>query len=49
MDSLVVTPISQAQAKQRMGRARRTGPGKAYRLYTERAYRDEMLSTNVPE
>jgi ATP-dependent RNA helicase DHX8/PRP22 len=49
MDSLVVTPISQAQAKQRMGRAGRTGPGKAYRLYTERAYRDEMLSTNVPE
>jgi ATP-dependent RNA helicase DHX8/PRP22 len=32
-----------------MGRAGRTGPGKAYRLYTERAYRDEMLSTNVPE
>ncbi|CAF4179974.1 unnamed protein product [Rotaria sp. Silwood2] len=49
MDSLVVTPISQAQGKQRMGRAGRTGPGKAYRLYTERAYRDEMLSTNVPE
>lgn len=35
MDSLVVTPISQAQAKQRMGRAGRTGPGKVYRLYTE--------------
>ncbi|CAF4010696.1 unnamed protein product [Rotaria sordida] len=49
MDSLLVTPISQAQAKQRMGRAGRTGPGKTYRLYTERAYRDEMLSTNVPE
>jgi ATP-dependent RNA helicase DHX8/PRP22 len=49
MDSLVVTPISQAQAKQRSGRAGRTGPGKCYRLYTERAYRDEMLATNVPE
>merc|ERR1719284_34722 len=49
MDSLVVTPISQAAAKQRAGRAGRTGPGKAYRLYTERAYRDEMLQTNVPE
>lgn len=49
MDSLVVTPISQAQAKQRAGRAGRTGPGKAYRLYTERAYRDEMLATPVPE
>ncbi|XP_076349561.1 ATP-dependent RNA helicase pea [Tachypleus tridentatus] len=52
MDSLVVTPIfvlSQAQAKQRAGRAGRTGPGKCYRLYTERAYRDEMLTTPVPE
>lgn len=48
-DSLVVSPISQAQAKQRAGRAGRTGPGKCYRLYTERAYRDEMLSTAVPE
>jgi ATP-dependent RNA helicase DHX8/PRP22 len=49
MDSLIVTPISQAQAKQRAGRAGRTGPGKCYRLYTERAYRDEMLTTPVPE
>ncbi|KAK6166438.1 hypothetical protein SNE40_023128 [Patella caerulea] len=49
MDQLIVTPISQAQAKQRAGRAGRTGPGKTYRLYTERAYRDEMLATNVPE
>uniref|UniRef100_A0A8R1HNX8 RNA helicase n=1 Tax=Caenorhabditis japonica TaxID=281687 RepID=A0A8R1HNX8_CAEJA len=49
MDSLVVTPISQAAAKQRAGRAGRTGPGKCYRLYTERAFRDEMLPTPVPE
>jgi len=49
IDQLVVTPISQAQAKQRAGRAGRTGPGKCYRLYTERAHRDEMLSTAVPE
>jgi len=49
MDSLVVTPISQAAAKQRAGRAGRTGPGKTYRLFTERAYRDEMLPTPVPE
>ncbi|CAG2103964.1 unnamed protein product [Medioppia subpectinata] len=49
MDSLIVTPIAQAQAKQRAGRAGRTGPGKCYRLYTERAYRDEMLTTPVPE
>jgi len=49
MDSLIVTPISQAQAKQRAGRAGRTGPGKCYRLYTERAYNEEMLATSVPE
>uniref|UniRef100_T1J3C2 RNA helicase n=1 Tax=Strigamia maritima TaxID=126957 RepID=T1J3C2_STRMM len=49
MDSLVVIPISQAQAKQRSGRAGRTGPGMTYRLYTQRAYRDEMLTTPVPE
>lgn len=49
MDSLVVTPISQASARQRAGRAGRTGPGKCYRLYTEIAYKNEMISTNVPE
>ncbi|KAI9632289.1 pre-mRNA splicing factor [Dioszegia hungarica] len=49
MDSLQVTPISQAQARQRSGRAGRTGPGKCYRLYTEIAYRNEMLVNPIPE
>ncbi len=49
MDSLVVAPISQASARQRAGRAGRTGPGKCYRLYTENAFKNEMLSTTVPE
>jgi ATP-dependent RNA helicase DHX8/PRP22 len=49
MDSLVVTPISQAQANQRAGRAGRTGPGKCFRLYTEAAYQSEMLPTTIPE
>ena len=49
MDSLVVVPISQASARQRAGRAGRTGPGKCYRLYTEPAYKNEMLPCNVPE
>jgi ATP-dependent RNA helicase DHX8/PRP22 len=49
MDSLVVTPISQASARQRSGRAGRTGPGKCYRLYTEQAFKTEMLPTNIPE
>ena len=49
MDSLVVAPISQASARQRSGRAGRTGPGKCYRLYTEAAFKAEMLPTSVPE
>lgn len=49
MDSLVISPISQAQANQRAGRAGRTGPGKCYRLYTESAYENEMLPNTVPE
>lgn len=49
MDSLVVTPISQAQANQRSGRAGRTGPGKCYRLYTESAFRNEMLPNPIPD
>ena len=49
MDSLIVSPISQASARQRAGRAGRTGPGKCYRLYTEHSMNAEMLATNVPE
>lgn len=49
MDSLVVTPVSQAQARQRSGRAGRTGPGKCYRLYTEAAFRNEMLPNPIPD
>ena len=49
MDSLVVVPISQAAANQRAGRAGRTGPGKAYRLYTENAFRNEMHPNTIPE
>ncbi|KAM7192488.1 P-loop containing nucleoside triphosphate hydrolase protein [Naviculisporaceae sp. PSN 640] len=49
MDTLIVTPISQAQANQRSGRAGRTGPGKCFRLYTEAAYQSEMLPSPIPE
>jgi ATP-dependent RNA helicase DHX8/PRP22 len=48
MDSLIVTPISQAQANQRAGRAGRTGPGRCFRLYTETAYQSEMLPSTIP-
>ena len=49
MDSLVVSPISQASANQRSGRAGRTAPGKCFRLYTEAAFRNEMLPNTIPE
>lgn len=49
MDSLVISPISQSQANQRSGRAGRTGPGKCYRLYTEKAFAEEMLPNTIPE
>eukprot|EP00634_Sargassococcus_sp_CCMP2135_P009749 CAMPEP_0198653900 /NCGR_PEP_ID=MMETSP1467-20131203/7351_1 /TAXON_ID=1462469 /ORGANISM="unid. sp., Strain CCMP2135" /LENGTH=932 /DNA_ID=CAMNT_0044389877 /DNA_START=243 /DNA_END=3041 /DNA_ORIENTATION=+ len=49
MDSLVVTPISQASARQRAGRAGRTGPGKCYRLYTESAFQLEMSPVSIPD
>lgn len=42
-------PISQASAKQRAGRAGRTGPGKCFRLYTENAMHFEMHVTTIPE
>jgi hypothetical protein len=50
MDSLIITPISQAQANQRAGRAGRTGPGKkkCFRLYTEAAYESGMLPSPIP-
>ncbi|KAK3270343.1 hypothetical protein CYMTET_21256, partial [Cymbomonas tetramitiformis] len=49
MDALQVFPCSQAAVNQRSGRAGRTGPGMCYRLYTEHAFRNEMLDSNVPE
>ncbi|EXX76145.1 Pre-mRNA-splicing factor ATP-dependent RNA helicase PRP16 [Rhizophagus irregularis] len=49
MDSLQITPISQANANQRSGRAGRTGAGTCYRLYTEQAYHHEMFMNTIPE
>jgi pre-mRNA-splicing factor ATP-dependent RNA helicase DHX38/PRP16 len=49
MDTLQVTPISQANASQRSGRAGRTGPGKAFRLFTEKAFKDELYLQTIPE
>jgi pre-mRNA-splicing factor ATP-dependent RNA helicase DHX38/PRP16 len=49
MDALQITPISQANANQRAGRAGRTGPGVCFRLFTEAAFMREMYTNNIPE
>lgn len=49
MDALQITPISQANADQRSGRAGRTGPGKAFRLYKASTFREELHVNNIPE
>ena len=49
MESLVVTPISQAAANQRSGRAGRTQPGKCFRLYTSFSFQNELEPNTVPE
>ncbi|KXS20824.1 P-loop containing nucleoside triphosphate hydrolase protein [Gonapodya prolifera JEL478] len=49
MDALQITPVSQANANQRSGRAGRTGPGSCYRLYTEQAFRYEFFMSTIPE
>jgi len=49
MESLVVTPISQAAANQRAGRAGRTQPGKCFRLYTSYSFLHELEPNTVPE
>ncbi|KIY51185.1 pre-mRNA splicing factor [Fistulina hepatica ATCC 64428] len=49
MDALQITPISQANAGQRTGRAGRTGSGFCYRLYTEMAFRNDMFESTIPE
>lgn len=49
MDSLVVTPISKASARQRSGRAGRVAAGKCFRLYTAWAYEHELEDNSIPE
>ncbi|KAJ5893565.1 hypothetical protein N7495_005256 [Penicillium taxi] len=49
VESLLVSPISKASAQQRAGRAGRTRPGKCFRLYTEEAFKDELISQTYPE
>lgn len=49
VESLLVSPISRASAQQRAGRAGRTKPGKCFRLYTEKAFKNDMQEQTYPE
>ncbi|KAF7551291.1 hypothetical protein G7046_g7765 [Stylonectria norvegica] len=49
VESLLVSPISKASAQQRAGRAGRTKPGKCFRLYTEKAFKKELIEQTYPE
>ena len=49
VESLLVSAISKASSQQRAGRAGRTRPGKCFRLYTEKAYQNEMQDNTYPE
>lgn len=49
LESLAITPISAANAKQRAGRAGRTAPGTCIKLYTESAEENEMYQSSIPE
>lgn len=49
MESLMVTPVSQAAANQRAGRAGRTQPGKCFRLFTAYSFQHELDPNTIPE
>src|ERR1700761_8982970 len=49
VESQLVSAISKASAQQRAGRAGRTKPGKCFRLYTEQAFKKELIEQTHPE
>ena len=49
VESLLVSPISRASAAQRSGRAGRTQAGKAFRLYTESSFKNDLQEQTYPE
>ncbi|KAH8611323.1 DEAD DEAH box helicase Helicase conserved C terminal domain [Trypanosoma vivax] len=49
VEHLKIVPISQAQARQRAGRAGRIGPGKCFRMYTELQFNQDMDPATVPD
>ena len=49
VDTLHTVPVSQAQARQRAGRAGREGPGVCFRLYTEDHFHSQLRPYPLPE
>jgi pre-mRNA-splicing factor ATP-dependent RNA helicase DHX15/PRP43 len=49
IQSLLVAPISKASAKQRAGRAGRTRPGKCFRLFTEKSYKEDLADFTISD
>ncbi|KAF2711441.1 P-loop containing nucleoside triphosphate hydrolase protein [Pleomassaria siparia CBS 279.74] len=49
MSSLTTVPISRASANQRSGRAGRTAPGSAFRIYTKWSFYNEMDENTTPD
>ena len=48
-ESLLISPISKANALQRAGRAGRTQRGKCYRLYTKISFEKDLEDHSIPE
>ncbi|KAJ7810270.1 P-loop containing nucleoside triphosphate hydrolase protein [Mycena olivaceomarginata] len=49
VESQLIPPISKASAQQRAGRAGWIGPGKCFRLYTEKDFKNELEEQTTPE
>ena len=49
MNTLLMYPVSQAEANQRKGRAGRTARGVCCRVYTQQQFEDDLLPSAVPE
>jgi HrpA-like RNA helicase len=49
VERLILSPISQASARQRAGRAGRTAPGYCFRLYSRGSWEQELLPQPIPE
>ncbi|RRT79430.1 hypothetical protein B296_00009872, partial [Ensete ventricosum] len=49
VESLLISPISKANARQGAGRAGRKKSGKCFRLYTEKSFKNDLQDQTYPE